>query len=386
MILVIADLRFVLMEECPPFPTTNASQSVRDAYDCWTNANDKAHLYILASMSNILSKKHGIMVTAQMNEAVFNEKSQVFYILKSLPKSFLQFCSNVEMNKIERFVPSSFGSKKIQKRKGGKRKGPTIAVEGKGKAKETSSFKQLEEGEMTLKVETGDVISARAVEDARYGYLYLMEHKSDALEKFKKDKAEVENLLTQFQMKDLGEIQYVLRIQIIRNRKNNTLALSQVTYIDKMLVRYSMQNSKKNLLPFRHGVHLSKEQCPKTPQEARHCYAIGIVSRYQSNPGLDHWTTVKIVLKYLRRTRDYMLVYEAKDLILIGYTDFDFQTDKDSRKSTSGSVFTLNGGTVVWRSIKQGCIADSTMETEYVFYVIYLYILPFSMFEDYFIM
>ncbi|TYJ96752.1 Retrovirus-related Pol polyprotein from transposon TNT 1-94 [Cucumis melo var. makuwa] len=196
MILVIADLRFVLMEECPPFPTTNASQSVRDAYDCWTNANDKAHLYILASMSNILSKKHGIMVTAQMNEAVFNEKSQVFYILKSLPKSFLQFCSNVEMNKIERFVPSSFGSKKIQKRKGGKRKGPTIAVEGKGKAKETSSFKQLEEGEMTLKVETGDVISARAVEDARYGYLYLMEHKSDALEKFKKDKAEVENLLT----------------------------------------------------------------------------------------------------------------------------------------------------------------------------------------------
>ncbi|TYK11834.1 gag/pol protein [Cucumis melo var. makuwa] len=61
-----------------------------------------------------------------------------------------------------------------------------------------------------------------------------------------------------------------------------------------------------------------------------------------------------------------MLVYGAKDLILIGYTDSDFQTDKDSRKSTSGSVFTLNGGAVVWRSIKQGCIADSTMEVEYV--------------------
>ena len=69
-----------------------------------------------------------------------------------------------------------------------------------------------------------------------------------------------------------------------------------------------------------------------------------------------------------------MLVYGAKDLILTGYTDSDFQTDKDSRKSTSGSVFTLNGGAVVWhginasawRSIKQGCIADSTMEAEYV--------------------
>ena len=59
-------------------------------------------------------------------------------------------------------------------------------------------------------------------------------------------------------------------------------------------------------------------------------------------------------------------MYGAKDLIFMGYTDSDFQTDKDSRKSTSGSVFTLNGGAVVWRSIKQGCIADSTMEAEYV--------------------
>ncbi|KAA0035875.1 retrovirus-related pol polyprotein from transposon tnt 1-94 [Cucumis melo var. makuwa] len=61
-----------------------------------------------------------------------------------------------------------------------------------------------------------------------------------------------------------------------------------------------------------------------------------------------------------------MLVYGAKDLILTGYTDSDFQTDKDSRKSTSRSMFTLNGEAVVWRSIKQGCIADSSMEAEYV--------------------
>ncbi|KAL0546872.1 hypothetical protein IC582_016790 [Cucumis melo] len=197
-------------------------------------------------------------------------------------------------------------------------------------------------------------------------------------------------LAAQFQMKDLGEAQYVLGIQIIRDRKNKTLALSQATYIDKMLVRYSMQNSKKGLLPFRHGVHLSKEQCPKTPQEVEDMrripyasavgslmyvmlctrpdisYVVEIVSRYQSNPGLDHWTAVKMILKYLRRTRDYMLVYRAKDLILTGYTDSDFQTDKDSRKSTSGSVFTLYGGAVVWCSIKQGCIADSTMEAEYI--------------------
>ena len=113
-------------------------------------------------------------------------------------------------------------------------------------------------------------------------------------------------------MKDLGEAQYVLGIQIIRNRKNKTLKLSQATYIDKILVGYSMQNSKKDLLPFRHGVHLSKEQCPKTPQEvedmrripyasvvgnlmyAMLCtrpniyYIVRIISRYWYYPRLNH--------------------------------------------------------------------------------------------------
>ena len=61
-----------------------------------------------------------------------------------------------------------------------------------------------------------------------------------------------------------------------------------------------------------------------------------------------------------------MLVYRCKDLILIGYTDSDFQLDFDFRKFTLGCVFTLGGGVISWRSVKQSCIADSTMEAEYV--------------------
>lgn len=61
-----------------------------------------------------------------------------------------------------------------------------------------------------------------------------------------------------------------------------------------------------------------------------------------------------------------MLIYHSDDLVPIGYTDSDFQSDRDSRKSTSGNVFTLGGGTISWRSIKQTCVADSTMEAEYV--------------------
>ena len=74
------------------------------------------------------------------------------------------------------------------------------------------------------------------------------------------------------------------------------------------------------------------------------CYAVGMVSRFQSNPGPDHWTAVKNILKYLRRTRNYMLVFSGIDLKMIGYTDSYFQVDRDSRRSTSG---TLNRGLVV---------------------------------------
>ncbi|KAA0066545.1 gag/pol protein [Cucumis melo var. makuwa] len=267
-----------------------------NAYDYWTKANDKSRLYILASMSNILSKKHEIMVTARQ-------------IIDSLRETFgqssIQIKQEANVAHSRRFAPSSSGSKKIQKRKGGKGKGPTIAAEGKGKAKvaikgkcfhcnvdehwkrnypkylvkkkekegatnhvcsslqETSSFKQLEESEMTLKVGMRDFISARAVGDAklghinldrigrlvkngllneleddslppcesclegkmtkrpftgkddysRYGYSYLMEHKSEALEKFKEYKAEVENLLTPGTLQQNG----------VSERRNRTL-------------------------------------------------------------------------------------------------------------------------------------------------------------------
>ena len=197
-------------------------------------------------------------------------------------------------------------------------------------------------------------------------------------------------LAEQFQMKNLGEASYILGIQIIRDRMNKLLELSQASYIDKVLAQFSLQDSKKGLLPTRNGIILSKEQCPKTPQEEEDmrripyasvvgslmyamlctrpdiCYVVGIVNRYQSNPRMGNWIVVKHILKYLRRTRDYMLLYSGGDLNPIGYTDSDFQSNKNSRKSTSRSIFTLGGGAIVWRSIKQSSIANSTMESEYI--------------------
>ena len=80
----------------------------------------------------------------------------------------------------------------------------------------------------------------------------------------------------------------------------------------------------------------------------------------------DHCTAVKNVLMYFRITRNYILVFSSGDLKMPEYNDSDFQADRDSRISTSGSLFSLNGWSVTWRSVRQSCIADSTMLADYV--------------------
>ena len=70
-----------------------------------------------------------------------------------------------------------------------------------------------------------------------------------------------------FDMKDLGEASYILGIKLILDRKRRIMGLPQAGYIDKVLTKFSMDNSKKGLLPFRYGLEFSKEQCPKTQEE-----------------------------------------------------------------------------------------------------------------------
>ena len=68
-------------------------------------------------------------------------------------------------------------------------------------------------------------------------------------------------------MKNLGKTFYILRIKIYRDRSKRIIGLSQSTYIDKVLNRFSMQNSKRGFLPMCHGITLSKTQCPTTQDE-----------------------------------------------------------------------------------------------------------------------
>jgi hypothetical protein len=203
---------------------------------------------------------------------------------------------------------------------------------------------------------------------------------------------EVKQFLSKnFDMKDMGEASYVIGIKIHRDRTRGVLGLSQETYINKILERFRMKNCSPSVAPIVKGDKFNLSQCPKNEFEreqmknipyasvvgslmyAQVCtrpdiaFAVGILGRYQSNPGMDHWKAAKKVLRYLQGTKDYMLMYRQTDnLDVTGYSDSDFAGCVDSRKSTSGYIFMLAGGAISWRSTKQTLVATSTMEAEFV--------------------
>jgi len=148
-------------------------------------------------------------------------------------------------------------------------------------------------------------------------------------------------------------------------------------------------------VPIPVGVRLSAEQCPKTQEEEEDMsrvpyesavgslmyemvctipnisHAVGVLSKFMSKPGKEHWTTVKRVFRYLRGTSDYGLCYQGRPgldrvLDIHGFVDVDWARDMDQRISISGCVFNLFGGAVSWMSKKQSVVALSTTEAEYM--------------------
>lgn len=121
-----------------------------------------------------------------------------------------------------------------------------------------------------------------------------------------------ESLKSNFSMKDVGEAAYILGIKIYRDRPRRLIGLSQSTYLDKVLKRFSMEGSKKGTLPTTHGIMLSKKHCPQTDDEldnmsevpydlaissimyAMTCtrpdvsFDFSVTSRYQGDPGMEH--------------------------------------------------------------------------------------------------
>ncbi|GJW66043.1 hypothetical protein Tco_0117927 [Tanacetum coccineum] len=164
---------------------------------------------------------------------------------------------------------------------------------------------------------------------------------------------------------DLGEAAFILGIKIYRDRSKRLIGLGQNAYMDKILKRYKMDNSKRGHIPMQERLDLNKTQGASTPKEVKRmqnvpyasvvgsimyavrctrpdvAFAQNITSRFQQNPGELHWTAVKNILKYLRNTKDMFLVYGGNpeaELRVDCYCNAGFETDIDDMKSLTGYV------------------------------------------------
>ena len=105
---------------------------------------------------------------------------------------------------------------------------------------------------------------------------------------------------------------------------------------------------------------------------AIHCTILDIpflvdkLSRFTSNPSVDHWKAIDRVLGYLKKTISLRLFYSEFPVVLEGYSDSSWITSVSDNKSTFGWIFTLGGGAISWASKKQTCISHSTMESEFI--------------------
>jgi len=93
---------------------------------------------------------------------------------------------------------------------------------------------------------------------------------------------------------------------------------------------------------------------------------VGVVSRFLNNPGKQHWKAVKWILRYLKGTSHYCLCFGHDETMLEGFIDADMAGDMDTRKSTTGYLYTFAGATVSWVSRPQRIVALSTTEAEYI--------------------
>ena len=106
------------------------------------------------------------------------------------------------------------------------------------------------------------------------------------------------------------------------------------------------------------------------PDQTLAIFTVSVLSRFNSNPGPEHWKAVKHLFRYLKSTMDHSLIYSplaipSKKMFQV-YSDIDHGGNPDNEKSTSAYVIKIETGAVSWSSKLQSIVALSTTKTKYV--------------------
>ncbi|XP_042387961.1 uncharacterized mitochondrial protein AtMg00810-like [Zingiber officinale] len=199
------------------------------------------------------------------------------------------------------------------------------------------------------------------------------------------DKAEIlqtkENLSVQFQMKELGQLKYFLGLEI--DRTQSGIFLCQQKYSEDLLKKFGMLKCKPISTPMEQNVRMCAHEGKSLEDATMYqqligslvyltltrpdiSYAISVISQYMQNPNKPHLEAARRILRYVKNTIDYDLLYKRnEDCKLVGYCDADYAGDYDTRRSTTGYVFKLGSGTISWCSKRQPTVSLSTIEAEY---------------------
>lgn len=189
-----------------------------------------------------------------------------------------------------------------------------------------------------------------------------------------------------FQMTDLGPAHMYLGMQITRDRPNRTIFLDQQKYIRVILQRFQMQNCNAVSTPMETGLKLTKRDDPASADEIWQyqrligcleyaacatrpdiTFAVHSLAQYASNPHPNHSNAAKRILRYLKGSESFHLIFRgaATDkFTLHGFSDADWAGSTTDRKSVGGHCFYLNDSLISHMSKKQRTVALSTAESE----------------------
>lgn len=192
----------------------------------------------------------------------------------------------------------------------------------------------------------------------------------------------MESIREEFKVTQPDEPTTFVGLQIKRDAAG--IHISQSAYVFDLLERYKMSDCAPQVTPYVN--RLLKRQPDEPSVDATRmreligsllyiangtrpdiAAVVSALACHQDNATEEHWKAAKRVLRYLRGTANHGIYYDRNGgNVLHGFADADYAGDMDSRRSTSGIVFMLNGGPIQWMSKKQATVALSTTESEYV--------------------
>ena len=202
----------------------------------------------------------------------------------------------------------------------------------------------------------------------------------------------ISKILEAFEGRDLGELGYVLGMEVIRDRSARTITISHRKNIRDMLERFSMSECRKAptpLVPKQKVFSLKDDPSQEKATVAEHkrfMQAVGsiqyvaavsrpdisfpanVLARHMAGSAKCHWAAVQHVLRYLRGTIDFGLTFSGSNegsAVLEAYTDADFANGA-CLKSVSGVIVRMHGNCVFWRSKRQTIVAGDTTEAELI--------------------